>query len=66
VETLLIHEDIRDEFVPKLYEALKNNNVLLKGSEDIVKLTGCEVATEEDNKMEYLDYIISAKTVKNV
>ena len=66
VETLLIHEDIRDEFVPKLYEALKNNNVLLKGSEDIVKLTGCELATEEDNKTEYLDYIISAKTVKNV
>ena len=27
VETLLIHKDIVDEFVPKLYEALKENNL---------------------------------------
>lgn len=66
VETLLIHKDIVDEFVPKLYEALKENNVELRGTEEIVKLTGCNQGTEEDNRKEYLDYIISAKVVNSL
>lgn len=66
VETLLIHKDIVDEFVPKLYEALKENNVELRGTEEIVKLTGCNQGTEEDNRKEYLDYIVSAKVVNSL
>lgn len=66
VETLLIHKDIVDEFVPKLYEALKENNVELRGTEEIVKLTGCNQGTEEDNIKEYLDYIVSAKVVNSL
>lgn len=66
VETLLIHKDIVDEFVPKLYEALKENNVELQGTEEIVKLTGCNQGTEEDNRKEYLDYIVSAKVINSL
>lgn len=66
VETLLIHKDIVDEFVPKLYEALKENNVELRGTEEIVKLTGCNQGTEEDNRKEYLDYTVSAKVVNSL
>ena len=66
VETLLIHKDIVDEFVPKLYEALKENNVELRGTEEIVKLTGCNQGTEEDNRKEYLDYIVSAKVINSL
>ena len=66
VETLLVHKDIVDEFVPKLYEALKENNVELRGTEEIVKLTGCNQGTEEDNRKEYLDYIVSAKVVNSL
>ena len=66
VETLLIHKDIVDKFVPKLYEALKENNVELRGTEEIVKLTGCNQGTEEDNRKEYLDYIVSAKVVNSL
>lgn len=66
VETLLIHKDIVDEFVPKLYEALKENNVELRGTEEIVKLTGCNQVTEEDNRKEYLDYIVSAKVINSL
>ena len=66
VETLLIHKDIVDEFVPKLYESLKENNVELRGTEEIVKLTGCNQGTEEDNRKEYLDYIVSAKVVNSL
>ena len=63
VETLLIHKDIVDEFVPKLYE---ENNVELRGTEEIVKLTGCNQGTEEDNRKEYLDYIVSAKVINSL
>ena len=66
VETLLIHKDIVDEFVPKLYEALKENNVELRGTEEIVKLTGCNQGPEEDNRKEYLDYIVSAKVINSL
>lgn len=66
VETLLIHKDIVDEFVPKLYKALKENNVELRGTEEIVKLTGCNQGTEEDNRKEYLDYIVSAKVINSL
>ena len=49
--------------MPKLNEAFAQKNVELRASEDIVALTGCKPATEEDDRTEYLDYIISAKTV---
>lgn len=66
VETLLIHKDILDEFVPKLYCALKENNVELRGSEKIVSIVGCNNSSEEDDKTEYLDLIVSAKEVDSV
>ena len=66
VETLLIHKDIINEFVPKLHKALQKHHVELRGSEKIVELTGCNASEEADNKREYLDYIVSAKEVEDV
>lgn len=66
VETLLIHQEIAPKLVPELARVLKENHVELRGSEEIQKLTDCILATEEDNRTEYLDYIISAKTVKDI
>ncbi len=66
VETLLIHKAIAEEFVPMLYNALKEKDVKLLGTEDIVSLTGCEKSTAEDDSTEYLDYIVSAKEVENI
>lgn len=66
VETLLIHQEIAPKLVPELARVLKENHVELRGSEEIQKLTDCIPATEEDNRTEYLDYIISAKTVKDI
>lgn len=66
VETLLIHKDILDEFVPKLDLALKENDVELRGSEKIVSIAGCNESSEEDDKTEYLDLIVSAKEVDSV
>ena len=66
VETLLVHKDIVDEFMPMLAKALQEKKVTLRGTKEIQDVVSCEVATEEDYATEYLDYIISAKTVANV
>lgn len=66
VETLLIHRDIAQTFVPKLAKALSDAGVTLRGTEEIRKLAACEQATEEDFRTEYLDFIVSAKTVSDI
>ena len=66
VETLLVHKDIVEALMPKLQEAFREKQVELRGTSDISKVVECVEATEEENKTEYLDYIISAKVVENV
>ena len=62
----MIHQEVLDTFIPRLYSALKENNVTLRGSEQIVHLTGCNESSEKDNYTEYLDLILSAKEVNSV
>ena len=53
--------------MPKLAEALRIKNVEMRGDEEIRQiLTDCVPAEEEDYGKEYLDYIISMKTVGSV
>lgn len=66
VETLLIHKNIVEEFAPKLYNALKENGVELRGSKKIAGIVGCNKSSDEDNKTEYLDLILSAKEVNSL
>lgn len=66
VETLLVHRDIADSLMPRLNAAFREHNVLLKATADIASKYGCEIATEEDFKTEYLSLMISAKTVGDV
>ena len=66
-ESLVVHEDIKAEFLPKLHEAMNASNVELRADEDSISLLpGAKSATEEDFGTEYLDYILSVKTVKSV
>ncbi len=66
-ESLVIHRDIREEFLPKLAEAFRTKNVEMRGDEEIRQvLQDCVPASEEDYSKEYLDYIISMKTVGSV
>ena len=66
-ESLVIHENIKDAFLPLLAKALKEKNVEIRGDEAVCSvISDCIPATEEDYATEYLDYIISMKTVKNV
>lgn len=66
VETLLVHESVVKELMPALKKALDEKQVELRGTDAIKQVIDCEAATEEDDKKEYLDYILSVKTVKDV
>ncbi len=66
-ESLLVHENIKDEFLPVLAEALRMKNVEMRGDKNVCELLeDCIPATEEDYATEYLDYILSIKTVSGV
>jgi glutamate-5-semialdehyde dehydrogenase len=67
LETVLVHQDIAEQFYPMLEEAFKEKNVLIRACEKSSKfLAKSEPATEEDYRTEYLDYIISGKVVKDI
>lgn len=86
-ESLVIHENIADAFVPYLTRRLQERHVELRGDERVRKAlenagkTGTDglsdnlaplnlelikPASEEDWGREYLDYVISAKTVTSL
>lgn len=66
-ESLVVHNEIKERFLPALAQALKEKNVELRGDERVCEvLSDCVPATEEDYGKEYLDYILSLKTVDSV
>ncbi len=66
-ESLVVHEDIKDSFLPLFSKAMNEHNVEVRADEESRPLIeNALTATEEDFGKEYLDYIISVKTVKNV
>ncbi len=66
-ESLVVHKNIVMDLLPALKKKLDEKNVVLK-VDDLAKtvLTDCESATSEDFAKEYLDYILSIKTVDNL
>ncbi|RDY32947.1 glutamate-5-semialdehyde dehydrogenase [Lachnotalea glycerini] len=66
-ESLVIDESIIDEFMPLVKEKLETKKVEIRGDERALKAVPSIIqATDEDWGTEYLDYIISVKTVKNI
>lgn len=66
-ESLLVHKKIAERFLPLLGEALSERHVEIRGDETVVKnIHGAIPATEQDYGREYLDLIISAKTVASL
>lgn len=66
-ESLVVHKNIAGEFIPKLVHMLKEHNVEIRGDEFSRLIDPYIVpATEEDYATEYLDYIISLKTVDSL
>jgi len=67
VETLLVHREIAERFLPSLARRYNEAGVEIRGCERTRKiLRGIKNATEKDWKTEYLDLIISIKIVDSV
>ena len=66
-ESLVIHESVRERFLPMLAQALREKNVELRGDERALEAVPDMLeATEADFGTEYLDYILSIKTVDSL
>ena len=66
-ESLVVHKDVMDQFLPMLSAKMEEYKVLLRADESSRKLLPhSEAATEEDFGTEYLDLILSVKTVGSV
>ena len=66
-ESLVVHKDVMDKFLPMLSAKMQEYKVLLRADESSRKLLPLsEAATEDDFGREYLDLILSVKTVGSV
>jgi len=64
LETLLIHKDVAERFVPRIFETLTKLGVEIRGDETFRQFAGeAKVATEEDWAEEFLDLILAARVV---
>ncbi len=66
LETLLVHKDIAEKFLPLVFEAMKKKDVEIRGDEK-TKLIIHDVVTakDEDFGYEFLSLIIASKVVNN-
>lgn len=64
-ETLLVHEAISQELLPKVYDELKDI-IEFRGSDDVTNIIPVKKAKDSDWSEEYLDHILAVKIVKDV
>lgn len=65
-ETLLVHKDIAEKFLPAVKTALETKGVELRGCEKTRKIIDIKPAEEKDWSTEYLAEILSIKTVDSI
>lgn len=67
METLLVHKEIANTFLPAIAKKLKEANVELRGCPITLRiLSGIKKAVEDDWWTEYLDLILAIKVVDNI
>ncbi len=67
VETMLVHRDIANVFLPKFAESAKEFGVEIRGCESTCAILPDAVsATEEDYETEYNDYILAVRIVDSI
>ncbi|MBM7179551.1 glutamate-5-semialdehyde dehydrogenase [Streptococcus suis] len=66
VEVLLVHEEIANQFLPRLEEALAGQVELRADSQAQAILNQSRPAGDQDFDTEFLDYIMAVKVVSNV
>ncbi len=65
-ESLLVHADVADEFVPRVVRALQDAGVTVHGDERFAAVDGVVPATDEDWDREYLSLDIAAAMVPDL
>ena len=65
IETILVHQDIMDVYLPLLYQAFQDL-VEIRGDELVQKISPCLPVTDDDYATEYDDYIVAVHVVKDV
>lgn len=68
IETLLVHKNIAEKFLPAVKKKLDEHNVEIRGCVETKRILGdCVVpATEEDYATEFGDYIIAVRVVDDI
>ncbi len=68
IESLLVHKDIADKFLPLIAERFKAHNVKIYGCDRTIAVLGdtVEKATETEYATEFNDYIIAVKVVDDI
>ncbi len=67
METLLVHEQVAEEFLGRMAPVFEERGVELRGCERTCRiLPGLQPATENDWRTEYLDLILSVRIVRDV
>ena len=68
IETMLVHNSVAEEFLPKFASAAAEKHTLeIRGDENTLKiLPSATPAVESDYETEYDDYIIAVKTVSSL
>ena len=65
-ESLLVHRDIADDFLPMVVDALTERDVTIHGDQQFAEYDGVVAATDEDFAQEYLSLDISAAVVDDL
>ncbi|MBW4537382.1 MAG: glutamate-5-semialdehyde dehydrogenase [Pleurocapsa minor HA4230-MV1] len=66
IETLLVHQNIAQEFLPQIAQALNAEGVELRGDEATRKIIEAKPAQEHDWQTEYSDLILAIKIVDSL
>ena len=67
METLLVHQDVADDYLTKLIPALEKKGVEIRGCPQTVQYsTNIKPAVDEDWNTEFLDLILAVKVVENI
>lgn len=67
METLLVHKNIAEKFLPKMGEIFRENGVEIRGCDETRKfIPYAKPATEDDWYAEYLDLILAVRVVNSI
>jgi glutamate-5-semialdehyde dehydrogenase len=67
IETLLVHTEIAEKFLPMIKAQFDTKNVEIRGDEETVRILGASVlrASEDDYYTEFLDYKIAVRVLES-